>query len=140
MTKDVQRDETPLFAQVDDVNWHEYYPWLLSIAKRVVYTYHVPCWDGQEEDIAEDVAAETMLRLIKRMYQSQQGMAQPIRSLKSMATTIARNYVLDLRRHDCRVVRFSETIQLVEKALISCAKRTRGRCAPRSLPYFKINK
>ena len=110
MMKDVQRNETPSFDQVNDVNWHQYYPWLLTLARRFVYTYHIPCWDGQEEDIAEDVAQETMLRLIKRMYQSQQGMALPIHSLKSMATTIARNYVFDLRRHDRRVARFSETI------------------------------
>jgi RNA polymerase sigma factor (sigma-70 family) len=118
MAKNIHCDETPSFDQVNDVNWHEYYPRLLSLAKHFVYAYHIPCWDGQEEDIAEDVAQETMLRLIKRIYQSQQGMALPIHSLKSMATTIARNYVLDLGRHDRRVVRFSETVIMeVEAAM-----------------------
>lgn len=101
--------ETTMFDQVDDVHWQEYYPRLLSIAKRFVYAYHIPCWNGQEEDIAEDVAQETMVRMFKRNNQSQQGTAVPIHSWKAMATTVARNYVLDLRRHDHRVVRISES-------------------------------
>ena len=108
MTKDVHHGETLSIDQVNDVNWCEYYPLLLSIAKRFVYVYRIPCWYGQEEDIAEDVAQETMFRMMKRVRQSQKGTALPIHSLKNMATTIARNYVLDLRRHDRRVVRLSQ--------------------------------
>lgn len=109
MTKNARYDATPSFDQVDDVNWHEYSPWLLSVAKRFVYVYRIPCWYGQEEDIAADVAQETMFRMIKRIRQSQQGTALPIHSLQSMAKTIARNYTLDLRRHDSRVVRLSQS-------------------------------
>ncbi len=53
-----------------------------------------------------------MFRVTRRIRQSQQGTALPIRSLKNMATTIARNYTLDLRRHDRRVVRLSQSTTL----------------------------
>lgn len=108
MHSNVHCEETSSFDQVNYVNWHEYYPRLLSIAKRFVYVYHIPCWYGQEEDIAEDVAQETIVRMIKRIHKSQQGKAMPVNSMESMTTMIARNYVLDLRRHDRRVVRLAE--------------------------------
>lgn len=119
MTKNARYDEPPSFEQVDDVNWREYSPWLLSVAKRFVYLYRIPCWYGQEEDIAQDVAQETMFRMIKRIRQSQQGTALPIHSLKHMAMTIARNYTLDLRRHDSRVVRLSHSAAM-EAELSAC--------------------
>ena len=110
MAKNIPGGKTPSFEDINDVNWCEYYPQLLSIAKRFVYIYRIPCWYGQEEDIAEDAAQETMLRMIRRIQQSQQGKELPIHSLQSMATTITRNYILDLRRHDRRVVRLSQPI------------------------------
>ncbi len=47
MAKDVHHGEISLFEQVKDVNWREYYLWLLSIAKRFVFVYRIPCWYGQ---------------------------------------------------------------------------------------------
>ena len=132
MSKDMHYHEAPCSNQVSDVNWREYYPWLLPIARRFVYFYHIPCWYGQEEDIAEDVAQETMLRMLKRIRQSQQGTALPIRSLQSMATTIARNYTLDLRRHDRRTVLLSQYTD-IEMELSACEHESPSETATQQI-------
>jgi len=85
--------------------WIELYPKLLSLCRRFVYMYWIPCWSGQEEDIANDVAQETARRLIDRSQKAVRGEATPIGSIENMMVIIALNYVRDLRRHDRRVIR-----------------------------------
>lgn len=90
------------------VDWIEYYTKLCSHARHFVYMYRVPCWYGQEEDIAEDVVQETMRRMIEYIHKSVQGKAKPVDSPEHMMVVIARNYVLDMRRHDRRITRISD--------------------------------
>ena len=101
----VQFNGTSTYDLISDINWVEYYPRLITVARRFVYRYRISCWYGQEEDITEDVAQETVRRMIDRMQRAARGEASPIGSLEHMMVAIARNYVLDLRRHDHRVVR-----------------------------------
>ncbi len=109
MDRNVHCDETFLFEPNNFVDWNNYYPKLLSISRCFVYMYHLACWRGQEEDMAEDVAQETIRRMIQRIHKSVQGKAKPINSVEHMMTTIARNYVRDLRRRDRRMVLSSDT-------------------------------
>jgi DNA-directed RNA polymerase specialized sigma24 family protein len=87
----------------------EYYPKLLSLSKHFVYKYRIPCWFGQEEDIAKDVAQETMRRMLGRIHKIVQGQAEPIHSIERMLAVSARNCVRDLKRHDRRMVRLPES-------------------------------
>ena len=88
-----------------DVNWLELYPKLLSLSRHFIYMHWIPCWSGQEEDIADDVAQETVRRLIERSQQAVRGEATPIDSIQNMMAKIALNFVRDLRRHNRRVLR-----------------------------------
>lgn len=87
-----------------DVTWSDLYPSLRSLAHRLVFSFHIPCWQGQEYDIAEDIVQETMRRLIEYAQKVELGDAIPIRSLECLMRVIACNYCKDLRRHDLRLV------------------------------------
>jgi DNA-directed RNA polymerase specialized sigma24 family protein len=78
---------------------------LYSFVRSLVYSFHVPCWKGQEEDIVEDIIQETFRRVIERNQKAGRGEADPIFSLKHMMMIIASNYTRDLRRHDSRLLR-----------------------------------
>lgn len=90
--------------QVSEQAWSELYQELRSLAKYLVYTFHVPVWRGQEEDFAEDIVQETLRRAIERMRRSERGESDPIYALKPMLFTILANYCKDLRRHDLRLI------------------------------------
>ena len=100
-----QFNGTSICNLISDINWVEYYPRLITVARRFVYKYRLSCWYGQEEDIIEDVVQETVRRIIDRIQRATHGETSPIDSLEHMMVAIVRNYVLDLRRHDHRVVR-----------------------------------
>jgi hypothetical protein len=110
----IRIDDIHTYGTSKDFNWAKFYPKLLSTAKCFVYLYRIPCWWGQEEDIAEDVAQETIRRTIERINKSARGMASPIGSLEHMMVVIARNYVLDMRRHDRRVIRLPSEADVYE--------------------------
>jgi DNA-directed RNA polymerase specialized sigma24 family protein len=78
---------------------------LYSFVRSLVYSFHVPSWKGQEEDIVEDIVQETFRRVIERHWKAGRGEADPIFSLKHMMLIIASNYTKDLRRHDGRLSR-----------------------------------
>jgi DNA-directed RNA polymerase specialized sigma24 family protein len=84
--------------------WSELYPQLRSLARRLVYSYHVPFWRGQEEDFTDDIVQETIRRAIERVRQSERGESAPIYALKPMLFVILCNYCKDLRRRDMRLV------------------------------------
>jgi DNA-directed RNA polymerase specialized sigma24 family protein len=88
-----------------DIAWEELYPSLLSFVNHLVFSCNVSSWYGQEEDIAEDIAQETMRRLIERLQQAERGERPPIQSLKAMMFMVARNCCLDMRRRDLRLTR-----------------------------------
>lgn len=99
------------------INWAEYYPKLLFTAKCLVYKYRLPCWYGQEEDIAEDVAQETVWRTIERIKKAALGEASPIGSLEHMMVVIAKNYILDMRRREYRLVRLLSSNPTYERRI-----------------------
>lgn len=99
--------ETSIYQLSSDIDWAGHYPRLLSLARRFVYMYRIQCWRGQEEDLAEDVVQETLRRTIERIHKAERGEAPPIDSLERMMVIIARNYVLDMIRHEYCVIRIS---------------------------------
>ena len=102
-----QHYETHCQGQNSEQAWNELYPLLRSLAKHLVYSFHVPVWRGQEEDFAEDIVQETIRRAIERIQRSERGELTPIHSLKHMLVAILYNYCKDLRRHDLRLIHIS---------------------------------
>ncbi len=89
----------------DEATWSHLYPALRSRVRYLVYSFALPSWRGQEEDIIEDIVQETARRLIERARKAERGEAPPIQSVEHIMMTIAQNYCTDLRRHDRRVSR-----------------------------------
>jgi DNA-directed RNA polymerase specialized sigma24 family protein len=104
-----QQSEADMRAAMSDTIWRNLYPALHSLACYLVRTSPLPYWRGQEEDLADDIAQETVRRVIERAKKAERGEATPIQSLKQMANTVAYNYYRDLKRHDYRLSRFDTT-------------------------------
>ena len=96
--------ETQRQSQESELVWSELYPQLRSLAKHLVYSFHVPVWRGQEEDFTDDIVQETIRRAIERIQRSERGESAPIYALKPMLFVILSNYCKDLRRHDLRLI------------------------------------
>ncbi len=88
--------------------WTKLYPVLRLLVRRLVYSFHVQAWRGQEDDIVEDILQETARRLIERQKKAEYGEAAPIQMLERMALVTAYNYCKDMRRKDYRLFRSSE--------------------------------
>lgn len=86
--------------------WTDLIPSLVSTARSLAYSYasQVSSWQGQEEDLAQDIVQETARRMIERARKVERGEAEPVHS-RNMITTTAQNYCRDLRRHDQRLLR-----------------------------------
>jgi len=94
--------------------WNRLYPLLRSIARQCVYTFPLPSWRGQEEDIIQDVIQETARRTFEYTQKAARGEVSPIHSLKALMQVIAQNYCNDLRRHDRWLVRFPQDHRLFD--------------------------
>ena len=93
------------YNEQSNINWQDIYATLRPLAKHIAYTYSVPAWHGQENDIAEDIIQETARKLFEYGQKIKCGGAQPIQTLQPMVRAIACNYGKDLRRHDIRQTR-----------------------------------
>ncbi len=102
-----------------EATWIELYVSLRSLARCLVYSFHVSSWYGQKEDMIEDVVQETVRRLFERALKAERGEAEPIYSLKHLMITIAQNYCKDLWRSDRRLSHMSSQ----ENASESVAKK-----------------
>src|SRR5438067_4858127 len=100
------------YSDSSDLNseaiWSDLYTALRALARTLVYSFHVPSWRGQEEDVIEDIVQETTRRIIERAQKAERGEAEPIRSLHQMVTVVAQNYCKDLRRRERRLVRIGQ--------------------------------
>src|SRR5947199_5994297 len=90
-----------------DAIWQDLYPVLRSFAHRLVFSLQVPSWQGQEDDVAEDIVQETVCRLIDYAQKVEQGEAIAIVVIERFMRVVASNYGRDLRRRDRRLVRMS---------------------------------
>ena len=84
--------------------WKELYPVLRSFAKHCVHSFKVSCWDGQEDDIVEDIVQESARRILEYSRRAQRQEVKPINSLERILWAVVRNCCIDLRRRDSRLV------------------------------------
>jgi DNA-directed RNA polymerase specialized sigma24 family protein len=106
LSADANPSETYRQDQQSEQVWSELYPQLRSLARHLIYSFHVPLWRGQEEDFTDDIVQETIRRAIERIRQSECGESAPIYALKPMLFVILCNYCKDLRRRDLRMIHF----------------------------------
>jgi DNA-directed RNA polymerase specialized sigma24 family protein len=88
----------------NDTVLREMYPQLKQLAHKLVFTFNVSSWRGQEHDLAEDIVQESLLRLLEYIQKGKDRETIAIRSLKPFLMVIASNYSRDLRRHDQRLI------------------------------------
>jgi DNA-directed RNA polymerase specialized sigma24 family protein len=96
------------FDLTSETAWRNLIFVLGPYARALVYSFHVPSWKGQEEDVIEDILQESAKRLLERIQKAERGEAEPIRSLHQMITVVAQNYCKDLRRRERRLVRMQQ--------------------------------
>lgn len=92
-----------------NITLEELYTELRALVRYLVSCARVPSWEGQQNDIVEDIVQETMRRLLERVRQGERGEKPPVQSLKHMMIAIAYNYYRDLRRRDYRLSRLQTT-------------------------------
>lgn len=109
MLTTVENLQTESLDLTSESTWVDLIASLRSTARFLAYSYsyQVPSWQGQEEDLAQDIVQETARRMIERARKAERGEAEPVRSRK-MITTTAQNYCKDLRRRDLRLFRSFE--------------------------------
>lgn len=90
---------------ISDATWNEAYTQLHVYAKKLVYSLHVPSWQGQEEEVAWDIVQESMSRFVEYTQKAERGERVPVRSMIALLKMIARNYGRDLRRREWRLRR-----------------------------------
>jgi|SRR5581483_775419 len=102
--------QTGVLDLTSETTWVNLIPSLDATAHSLAYSYsnQVPCWQGQEEDLAQDIVQETALRMIERARRAERGEAEPVH-FRKMITTTAQNYCKDLRRRDCRLLRWQSS-------------------------------
>ncbi|MEO8971301.1 MAG: hypothetical protein ABI406_06850 [Ktedonobacteraceae bacterium] len=103
---DAATQEQSKSAADREILWADLYTLLLPFARHWVYTARIPSWLGQQEDIVEDIVQETIFKLLKYIQRAEKGEAAPVKDIKHLAITIARNYYRDLKRKDRRLDRF----------------------------------
>lgn len=82
------------------------YVLLRPSVKHWVYTSHVSCWSGQQEDIVDDIIQETLLKTHIYLLRAEKGEVEQIEDIEHFALTIAHNYCRDLQRKDQRLDRY----------------------------------
>lgn len=97
--------------------WKKLYPLLESLARYFVYSSNIPSWRGQEKDVIEDIVQETARRIIEHSQKAARGEMPPIRSLRNMLFTVARNYCTDLCRRDRRLMRIQSQNSVLQAFL-----------------------
>ncbi len=84
------------------------YSLLRPRVKQWVYGYELPSWQGQEDDVIEDVLQDMFEKLIKHEKKIEQGQVLQFASIEALSYVIARNCCRDRWRKERRLTRFPE--------------------------------
>lgn len=91
---------------VAEDEWEELYRLLRPLARCWVYHAGVPVWQGQEQDIVEDIIQTSLEKLFK-YTREMHARGTPIGSLQRLSIVITRRCFFDLRRRELRLRHFS---------------------------------
>ncbi len=93
---------------VDEQFWQELGTWLLPRVRRWLYGSRIMSLRGQQEQNAEDIVQETLLRAFEYSERARCGEVPPVANYRALCYTIARNYLRDRirREQNCLIVHF----------------------------------
>jgi DNA-directed RNA polymerase specialized sigma24 family protein len=100
-----------------NVFWDEWNRWLKPHILAWLYSYNLPRWFGQEQDIANDVLQVTFERILKYAKRSVLTGSRTIESLESFGMTVARNYIRDMWRKEYRLIPFTTLSESPENTI-----------------------
>jgi DNA-directed RNA polymerase specialized sigma24 family protein len=86
------------YGSCNEQLWSHLYIALGPTIRGWVYSSHIPSWRGQEQDLAEDILQETVVRTFCYAQQAEQEEAKEIRHITRFGRTIAYHHFVDLRR------------------------------------------
>src|SRR5712691_416070 len=108
----------PAFAYDEDSSWSELRFWLTFQVRGWVYASHIPGWQGQKDEITDDIVSESLRHLFERLREAKVGNADPIVSLYPFARQIAYHCYIDQVRKDSKKVCFSQITSEYEETAI----------------------
>jgi len=98
MVVQVSSSPTSDYGYCNEQLWSLLYTALRSVIRGWIYSSKVPSWRGQEQDLAEDILQETVVRIFYYAQQAEQEGIQEIHHVTSFGRTIAYRHFVDLRR------------------------------------------
>ena len=114
----VSSSPTSDYGYCNEQLWSLLYTTLGSTIRGWVYSSKVPSWQGQEQDLAEDILQETVVRIFCYAQQAKQEGVQEIRHITRFGRTIAYRHFVDLRRKALNLTCL-ETIDGVERGALA---------------------
>jgi hypothetical protein len=102
--------DCPTRAADDDAQWEALYRLLRPLARTWIYHAGVPVWQGQEQDIVEDIVQTSLEKLFK-YTQKMHDQGIPICSFERLSIVITRRCFFDLRRRELRLRHFSYDVE-----------------------------
>lgn len=110
----------PVYDAKSSSTWQELYPSLRALIRRQIYSYRLPLWSGQEDEIVEDILQETSRRIFEYALKAEMGRALPIYQFEHMVIVTACNYCKDLRRRDRRFKRLAADTSISVEENVMC--------------------
>jgi Sigma-70 region 2 len=108
MTKCLSSSKTSTTVVGDHFCWDNLYRLLRCPVTGWVYMAHLPVWNGQENDIIDEIVQEAISRTLERIRKAEKYEAAHISSIAAFAKTTARNYFIDLLRKEGRHILFTQ--------------------------------
>lgn len=96
----------PDFEMSDESTWSRLYSLLTPLARSWAFHARVATWQGQEQDVAEDIVQVAMLKIVQYLEETRKnGIA--IEAFEHLCVVIAKHSFLDMRRREIRLLHFS---------------------------------
>ena len=127
----------PTFAYDEDSSWTDFCSWLTLLVRGWVYNDHIPCWQGQEIEVINDIVSESLEHIFERLTQISEGRADPINNFNAYARKVAHNCFVDQKRKDKKKVRFSQITATHDEEAIIGLVLTDMEDVPLSKVYFE---
>lgn len=90
--------------QLSSYNWHLLNNHLTIAVSQWVRSANLLAWKAQREEIIDDIVQETMMKVLKRIYQGESGELSPVYSVEGLSIRVAHNVFIDMLRRDRRLV------------------------------------
>ena len=88
--------------------WEKIIAVLRPLARKYIANPSMTSWNGQEDDLIQDIVQETVVRTFLQMQKAERGERPPIISLELFAKRVMRNHLLDVMRKESRVIHLSD--------------------------------